>query len=87
MLLPRNLLLPESPRRLGPMPHTTTPRPLNARTPYCPQDKWTPLHVAAQKGHLPVVLALLAAGAKTEAKDEVHTARRMGCRARGRPGA
>ena len=37
-----------------------------------PQDKWTPLHLAANKGHAAVVELLLAARARVDAKDEVR---------------
>ena len=42
-----------------------------------PQDGYTPLHFAAFKGHETVVKQLLAAGADTEAKDQVSGERRM----------
>ena len=35
------------------------------------QVGWTPLHVAAKKGHLQVVELLVAKGADVEAKDKV----------------
>ncbi len=38
---------------------------------YGAQDGWTPLTVAEARGHLPVVTALLAAGANKEAVDKV----------------
>ncbi len=38
---------------------------------YGAQRGWTPLMAAAEGGHLPVVTALLAAGANKEVVDEV----------------
>ena len=35
------------------------------------QWQWTPLHYASEGGHLPVVQALLAAGADVTAQDKV----------------
>ena len=43
-----------------------------------PQNQWTPLHWAANKGHVDVVRLLLETGADIEAADKVGGARGLG---------
>ena len=40
---------------------------------FCLQNGWTPLHFAAQSGHILVVEALIAAGADVNAFNEVYS--------------
>ncbi len=50
---------PPSPEAPSPLTHSTR------------QDNWTPLHLAAENGHLSVVELLVAKGAEVEAKGMV----------------